>query len=71
MTLSRFLAWIGGSSLILNIAMGIYIYALSATGNLRPDWMPITGKLMMENMMIVTVLVVIGALISHFLDEVA
>ena len=65
MKLAKFLVWTGGGSLILNIAMGIYIHALSTIGLLRPDWMPVAGKLMIGNMIIMTVLVV---LIAHFIN---
>lgn len=67
---SRFLAYIGGGSLFLNIMLGIYINILSISGNLRPDWYPIAGKLMIMNMAIVAGLVTFWALmISHSQGE--
>lgn len=69
MTFSRFLAYIGGGSLILNALMGIYIYVLITTGSLRHDWQPIAGKLVLGNMAIVTVLAAIGVVISHLIEE--
>ena len=69
MTFSRFVAYVGGGSLILNVLMGIYIYALSTTGSLRPDWMPVAGKLIVENMGIVTAPVAVGVVISHLIGE--
>lgn len=66
----RFLAYVGGVSLVLNIVMGIYIYAIGVSGNLRSDWQSIVGILVFGNMVIAGILVAIGMLISHFIGEV-
>ena len=69
MTFSRFVAYVGGGSLILNTLLGIYIHALSTTGLLRHDWYPIAGKLMIGNMVIVAVLIATGVAINHLIGE--